>query len=203
MPAKIHSCTYSIQQPPVDASSNDVLIKWLADQAQKSRLEWLLAHSDEGVIWGRMVNGDLRLSSKPFPRISPELDIKTLQQVRLFGSKAELLAWRSSGGWQARLLAEDGDRAGWYYDESQWLWGDHVEAADGDFTVVADGEQGLRHAVPLIGIPFDPPNVRRERWHPLRLDVRQYLERQPDGRLTMIQGRLIALRFEPKKEESK
>jgi len=189
---------YAITPAPVDAESFERDLRgWLMKQADNLPVTTLLAHTDDGVIWGAVVNGQLALSGDAFPEMLPPLRAKTLQQARLFGPQVELLIWRDGDGqWQARLIDDrGGDRVGYYFDEEQLQWGDHAEDEKNGFTRVAEGQQGLRHVVPLTraALDFDPPGQLRERRHPLRLRVRQYVEEDEDGLLVVRQGRLVEL----------
>lgn len=193
MSRKILEHSFSITPVEVGTGFADDPAGWLAKKAVAHGLTTLLAHADDGVIWGRMDGGRLALSSNAFPEVSPPLRAVTLQQARLFGERAELLLWRDGDKqWRARLLDDHGTaQQGWCFDEPQLQWGDHAEAEKDGFTLVAEGQEGLRHAVPLPadGIPFDPQG----NWHPLRLGVRHYLERDEDGSLIIVQGRLTGL----------
>ena len=204
MKREIVECRYAVDPiPDVDpAFADDPRSTWLVGQAQAHGLTTLLAHADDGVIWGRVTGGQLALSGRAFPDVSPRLRSSTIQQVRLFGEQAELLIWRDGDGeWCARLLRDEEGVSDdqWRFDESQLLWGDHQvgESVKG-FTLVADGQQGLRHAVPLPAqdVHFGPAG-----WHPLRLKVRHYLVRDNDGMLVVIQGRLVELQVEEWEKE--
>jgi CRISPR-associated protein (TIGR03984 family) len=71
-------------------------------------------------------------------------------------------------------------------DEGQILWGTDVEEEKGGFTVMRDGAQGLRHAVPLsVTGKFD------EQTRPLRLKVRHYLEEDTNGFTRIVASRLV------------
>lgn len=62
------------------------------------------------------------------------------------------------------------------------------------FTLVEDGRQGLRHAVP-IEVPdraFSPSGSRRRK-RPLRLQVRHYIKYDKDGHAYTALSRLVAL----------
>jgi len=133
----------------VPVSSADLqgakLFRWMLDRAQEFGLRYLLAHADDGVIWGRVddENGLLNLitardaaseydrQSRPAEPISiycPALREVTLQQARLFSETAELLIWREDiQTWQARLIQDvcDPTEATWdeSYIEPQMLWG--------------------------------------------------------------------------------
>lgn len=205
MKREIRLCCYTIDttiQAPPDLGRDDA---WWLKQAEKYGLTTLLAHADDGVIWGKVEGGKLKNSGQLFSHVSPTLRPETLRQARLFGEKAELLLWRDGDGvWHARLLQdEDGVEEGQYcFDEPQVQWGDHVEEEKDGFTLVVDGQQGLRHAVPLSGVSFDELGEETlDRWHPLRLGVRHYLQRnQDDGSLTIVQSRLTRLYAERREE---
>ncbi len=198
--------SYSVTPVEVDAEFANDPSAWLAKKAVAHGLTTLLAHADDGVIWGRVTDGRLALSGNAFPGVSPPLQAVTLQQARLFGEQAELLVWRGGeGNWHGRLLDDNGTgRSGWCFDEAQLQWGDHQEEEKDGFTLVAEGQEGLRHAVPLPAAQtFDSPKKKDDRWHPLRLGVRHYLERdEEDGTLIIVQGRLTRLWAEGRKEGS-
>lgn len=206
MSREIVECDYSITPVEVETGFADTPADWLAKKAVAHGLTTLLAHADDGVIWGRVADGRLALSSNAFPEVSPPLRAVTLQQARLFGEQAELLVWRDGDGeWHARLLDDTGtEQQGWCFDEPQLQWGDHPEGEKDGFTLVAEGQEGLRHAVPLsaAGISFDPPGKKRNRCHPLRLGVRHYLERDEGGTLIIVHGRLTGLWAKKRKEGS-
>ena len=206
MSREIIECSYSITPVEVEAGFADGPADWLAKKAVAHGLTTLLAHADDGVVWGRVTDGRLALSSKAFPKVSPPLRAITLQQARLFGKQAELLVWRDGeDNWHGRLLDDDGtERSGWRFDEPQLQWGDRKEEERDGFTLIAEGQEGLRHAVPLPAADdsFDKAGKKRERWHPLRLGVRHYLERDEDGTLIIVQGRLTRLWAEGRKEGS-
>lgn len=198
----------------VDAGSPEALRAWLEEQAKAHDLTTLLAHADDGVIWGEVRNGKLHLSHGAFPKISPPLRPLSLQQARLFGPNAELLVWRDDRVWRARLLQDERVETGCeYFDEEQWLWGDRWEVREDNpndcFTLVSEGAEGRRHAVPLNVANtayFDHADIDAGRWHPLRLVVRHYLAEDPDGVVYVARSRLVKLCAEerpaPEQEKS-
>ena len=114
----------------------------------------LLAHAEDGVVWGKApVDGALVTSDKVAADISPRLRNETLWDARLFSQKREILIWRD-GDWCAREISETGVKEPAFtewYDEPQLLWGTHGEhVAQGAviFTRLRDGAQGLRHVFP-------------------------------------------------------
>jgi CRISPR-associated protein (TIGR03984 family) len=169
---------------------------WLQDQANRHRLKWLLAHADDGVIWGKVENGQLITSDSVAPEVSPPLRIETLQQGRLFAEHAELLLWRDGDNrWHARLIQDAGEKETKTFDEAidePWiLWGTDPTPLANGFTLMNDGMQGLRHAVPLVVRgKFD------EASRPLRLWVRHYVQDDENGFTRIVASRLLDLKME-------
>lgn len=182
--------------------------RWLEQQAVDRGYRYLLAHADDGVIWGVLEDGSLQTSDQADAALSPSLRGMTLRECRLFGREAgELLVWRSAatGGWHARHVADEpSDDAPRALDETYVLWGDGRErerpSQDERFTILAEGAQGLRHAVPLQleESRFVGSGSNGERVHPVLLDVRHYLEEQggETGQLFIRFSRLMDLRVE-------
>jgi len=167
----------------------------IALQAQQHGLQTLLAHADDGVIWGTVDGAKLLTSHDVFgDSLSPPLRTVTLQQARLFGECVELLLWRAESEWRARLV-EDTPDGGKHYDEFQTLWGNRcVQARDG-FALVCEGRQGLRHAPP-VNIPAAEFS---EDHRPLRLQVRHYLKVEPEtGLLRVTLSRLVRVKTKPR-----
>jgi len=175
-----------VQPVALEASSEERITDWLITQAEEHNLVAMLAHADDGVIWGRVQEGQLITSRGVFSEddVSSKLCGSTLQQVRLFGSDAELLLWRADGEWRARLVLDGAGEAVQAFDEWQILWGTRRESAQDGFTLVADGALGHRHAPPveIDAHLFFPEDVHR----PLRLQVRHYLEIAPESGLLRI-----------------
>lgn len=73
-------------------------------------------------------------------------------------------------------------------DEKQILWGTQPEGEKNGFTLVSDGSQCLKHAVPLIGITFKGKDYR-----PLRLKVRHYIDYDNEGVARIYLSRLVDL----------
>jgi CRISPR-associated protein (TIGR03984 family) len=176
---------------PTD-SINDVK-EWLQTQASTHKLKWLLAHADDGVIWGKVENGSLLTSDTVAPEVSPPQRAETQQQGRLFAGNAELLLWRNGDNqWHARLirLSADGEAPTFIdaINEPQMLWGTHGEHRNG-FTLLCDGAQGLCHAVPI-----ELPLGQNHETKPPRLWVRHYLQDDDNGFTRIAASRLFDLR---------
>lgn len=165
--------------PPADFAADPAV--WFALLAKEHHLNWLLAHADDGVIWGAWRDGGWQLSSVAFPEVSPALRGVTLQAVRLFGENSEVFIWRTETTWRARLIA-DGLPLAEHYDERTLLWGDHVQQQSYGFVLLEQGAEGLRHAPPLVnGQP------------PAYLTVRHYLNADDDGQARVSMSRLVKL----------
>ncbi len=160
--------------------------KWLFAQARRHGLHYLLAHADDGVIWGRADADELRTSRSIAPN-SPELRSSTLQQARLFSPAGELLLWRIDEGWSARFVTDANGNTDDVIDEDQIIWGDTVEDVKDGFTLVREGAQGMRHAVP---IPVSSEQIKQ---HKLRLRVRHYVTENEDGEAIITLSRLVQL----------
>ncbi|MCX8024166.1 MAG: CRISPR-associated protein Csx19 [Thermanaerothrix sp.] len=153
----------------------------LAELAKGYGLRWLLAHADDGVIWGELRAGVLCLSSSVFPYFSPPLRALTLQQTRLFGPRSEILLWRDNGHLRARIIQDGIGEEQDYYDEFHLLWGTEVEERKNGFALLREGREGLRHAPPL------PDNAQP----PISLKVRHYVAYDADGQAYIAYSRLV------------
>ena len=174
------------------------LIDWVTGHRERAVAEaagtcWLLAHCDDGVVWGRYENDRWHLSSTPFPNISPAMERQNVQQLRVFGENHEVLIWRTEHGFRGRVLRDSDDsdvnRDLQPKQESQILVGDRLlDGPCAGFSLVGDAA-GTRHAVPLHCQEsyFDPPS----RW-PLRLSVTHYLTQDDDsGTVRVGASRLV------------
>lgn len=171
----------------MDNDSTVVLRQWIDEQAEAHQLSYLLAHAEDGVIWGHFNGGSLLTSGEVFDRL-PILRPRTLQQCRIFGEAGEILLWRTDKGWQARLCQDKNVPDIDFIEEKQMLWGTQAALEKEGFTLVADGSQGLKHAVPLTSIPFSGQTSR-----PINLKVRHYISYDEDGVAYIFLGRLVNL----------
>ena len=179
-------------------SKAKALVDWVNGGAaveEAARTKWLLAHCDDGIVWGKFKQDKWELSSEPFPRISPKLTIENVQQLRLFEQEREFLAWRTDDGLQGRVLADTGN-SGIESDrqpiqECQILIGDRLlDGPSNGFSVVGEAG-GSRHAVPVPCEAEDFKKDERPYW-PLRLAVRHYLTRDRDsGAVRVAASRLV------------
>jgi len=195
MKRRITPC--SVTAKPVSVNDLADVFAWLQQKAIDYRLDYLLAHTDDGVVWGRLDGTTLRTSYEAAKehqkanQVCPPLLTGTLQQARLFAEQAELLLWRDSdGGWQARLIRDtNGDELPLWteaFDEPQVLWGTSHTTLLHNFTLWTEGAQGLRYALPVTGVVSleisykDGRNIPRKRQetYPPRLKVRHYLGRE-------------------------
>ena len=198
---------------PVSNINTDQDLKgWLERQAKQYKLEYLLAHADDGVIWGKFdqeKSYSLATSYDAFNqsntvknniKFNPvSLRLLTLQQCRLFGADAEVMLWFIGGDrqnnktWKARYIRDENLTPENFIPEDQILWGTQQEGEpQKGFTLVADGSQGLKHAVPLTNIAFSKDLKILHR--PLRLQVRHYIDYDEDGVARIYLSRLVDLR---------
>lgn len=174
---------------------------WLEEQAKKYGLRWLLAHLDDGVIWGEIRRGGLILSSEIASDVSPPLRAETLWEIRLFGPAGELYVWREEphlakvNTLKARLFRDtsaiestDSCEHQEYFDEEFILWGTRGKAVENEisFTRMIEGNQGLVHVVPLSGLNGKHVDRNEVPFHPLRLRFRHYLQDDKETGFTYI-----------------
>ncbi len=186
MERKIVNGTRTEEQITVPPNAD--LRVWLAGQAQAHGLRWLLAHADNGVIWGELRDNALHLSSDAFGPPELTLDRETLQQARLFGTVGELRLWRGPDRFEAHLLRDGtGDAVKVrYLDETYLLWGTSARATKDGFSEVVEGAQGIIHAPPLSAAPSEQQRAT--------LQVRHYLAADEAGVVRVEESRLVALK---------
>ncbi|NCJ07354.1 TIGR03984 family CRISPR-associated protein [Synechococcales cyanobacterium C] len=171
----------SISTDMVSANFKD----WLETQAKEHQLPYLLVHVDDGVIWGHFHKGYLCISNSVLKE-SPLLRIETLQQCRIFGKAGEIFLWKVGDSWKAGLVTNPD--AEWI-EEKQLLIGNHwkIHASEG-FTILWDGAQGLKHAVPFTQVEFQENQKVSQS---LRLVVHHYIEYDQDGLAHITLSRLV------------
>lgn len=182
--------------PPKDDAA---VASWLADQASAER-PYLLAHADDGVIWGRWVDGKLRISHELSPDISPPLRGVTLQQAFVFGEQDEIRLFHNElGEWQSRRVVDA--HASDTIVETQVLWGNEaIERFDLSaqqngsigFTHLRDRvQQGLDQVLPMIIHQADLP---RDGSTQPRMTVHHFIEYNPKtGEARIGLSRLVTI----------
>ena len=189
------------------------MLGWFINQASISSASqadlWFLAHAAPGIIWGKLVQGKLHLSSDYFPAVSPPLEAQTLWEARLFCQSTQLHLWRTTAGFAAWRIDERPKGAAdpaqnFAFDEWHRLWGTTIQATSPAppaqesqtprFTLLADGAEGLRLALPLLLAEnqFTPPKAN-PRYRPARLLTRSYVAFDDDGRACVTASRLVDL----------
>ncbi|MBD2426956.1 CRISPR-associated protein Csx19 [Phormidium sp. FACHB-1136] len=172
--------------------TNDDLTDWIEAQFKEYNLKYLLAHADDGVIWGHFRTGKLSTSNAVLEQ-SPPLRIMTLQQCRIFGKAGEVLLWNTNNTWNARLLFDPPDKKH-IIEERQLLWGTHGKKREPEgFTCLKDGSQGLKHAVPFTEIELENDGKLVQ---PVRLVVHQFIDYDDDGLARVTLSRLVDLTTE-------
>jgi CRISPR-associated protein (TIGR03984 family) len=189
MTRKIKPGTSSTQSLTVNPPTDD-LRAWLTTQAITYKLNCLLVHCDDGVIWGELRDNILALScdQAAFPKAGLDLRWETLQQARLFGEMGEMLIYPGSQGWQAKIRRDDIGTLVEYIDDPYLLWGNRQMPGtmlQHGFLQIAEGSQGIIHAPPIHKAPTD-----RER---ARLCVRHYLGADEAGMVRIVASRLMKL----------
>jgi CRISPR-associated protein (TIGR03984 family) len=170
---------------PLELPPDTELKPWLEEQARQYGLRWLLANTDNGIIWGELRDTGLNLSSEAFGQTELRLDRLALQQLRLFGQQGELRIWPGAKGLSARIYRDGQGGAVEWIDEEYLLWGTVGETVADGFTRLVEGAQGIVHSPPLS---FTPSSRRRA-----RLRVRHYLAEDDAGVARISDSRLVEL----------
>ncbi len=183
-----------LNSSPENTEGIECLSTWLEQVAQKHQLDYLLAHADDGVTWGHFQQGSLITSACIQSDLCqyPRLQLETLQQCRIFGSKGEVLLWRVGNSWQARFVSDQDEKI----VEKQILLGSHGRKhPDLGFTELWDGKQGLNHAVPCIGLGIDDSGQLIDRIH---LVVHHYFGYDNEnGVARIVCSRLVGFELHP------
>lgn len=189
---------------PVDQAA---LRPWLEQQARAHGFRWLLAHSDDGVNWGKFDGKGLTVShdvaGADEKQYVPELDTARLLEVRLFGPDAELLLWRTPTGMNGRLLTDQGiDAEIEVRMEKRLLWGVQTDKnLEQGFIVVSEAD-GLRHVVPWE-VKETQPGPQASPTHRLYLKVKHYLDFDEDGQAFVAASRLVDIGSLERRKEQK
>ena len=182
----------------IEKISNTVdLREWIKEKVQSSgyNLKYLLAHAEDGVIWGYFDSqGNLITPTEPeelFPQCKfPFFRYETLQQCRIFGDSEEIMLWRTENDLTAINIKDNQNTE--FITEQQILWGTQAEEVKDKFTLVSDGSQGLRYAVPLPNIDF---NQTEKLYRPLYLVVCNYIDYDEKTGLARIYlSRIVSLK---------
>ena len=180
---KIKECTAAVTLIPSVSHLEEVLI----EQAKAHDLHYLLAFALDGLFWGRF-DGEKWIKKSD----SAEWDEQNVQEVRIFGENGEVHLWRSGEGWLGRKIIDGaGDDFKEMIDDQQILWGDTVEKHENGFTLLADGQQGLRHWLPL--------EISESQLPHLRLSVHHYLANEDVARIAV--SRLVGINIIGKNDE--
>lgn len=186
----------------LDSAACQRYLAWLLGEDEAAApegaigLDWVLAHCDDGVTWGRHVSGVWRLGNQVAPEVSPPIHRESLQELRLFGETSEILIWRTDAGLRGRVIRDGGpapdpgDTSNPLRpsDDSRILRGVHVVAQrEHDFTHVGD-RTGAEQVLPLA------VTIEQLRTGQVRLAVRHYFESDAEtGAVRIAATRLVTL----------
>lgn len=97
----------------VELSPAEWLLQWRSQQSRPVAEHFVLAHANDGVIWGRLFDDGLRVAERHAGDPWPELRWSTLLDLRAFGPAGEVRLWRGREGSLRGYSIED-----WELDES-------------------------------------------------------------------------------------
>lgn len=200
---------YFVDQPSNEPLNDTDPIMWLNNQAKNhpNTNMTILAHALDGVIWGRLENGEVITGDRILPDLVAPFRSETLEQVRIFDETTEWYLWKSDKTWLLRQThvhagsSQDGSILA--FGEYHVLWGTHAPWRDYGFTLVEDGMQGLRHLLPISLSAKFPSSSRRERDTPppkakretnrVCLRLRHFTTTAENGILSIARSCLVGL----------
>lgn len=170
---------------------------WLEQQARAHGFRWLLAHSDDGVNWGKFGEDGLIIShdvaGNAEKQYVPELNLTRLIELRLFGPDTEMLLWRTATGMAGRLLDDREVRKDVETrNEKRLLWGVQTDRDLKPGFIVVSEADGLRHVVPLPDTGRKPGSRDKPDYR-LYLEMRHYLDFDDEGQAYVAASRLVNL----------
>lgn len=203
MNSKIYQQLTQISEETLTETS---LKNWLIQHAitEDYQLPYLLAHAEDGIIWGRfdVEKGILETCDRTFAECKFScLRLSTLQQCRIFGEAGEVLLWNDNGVWRSRIILQSkisnliAQEQIALVPESQILWGTQGKI-NGKFTLLSDGSQGLQHAVPIVVEESYFKKDKKELYRPVKLEVHHYFCYDLDGVARILLSRLVSLKKE-------
>ena len=154
--------------------------EWLNEQAIDKKMNWLLAHTEDKIIWGRLKDNVLVTST-----LDLNQNVARLREVRLFGEAGEWLLWRERANWRGRLIEEADGPVCKTYDEPFLLWGSKVKTSSEEFSIVLEERDMLELVLPVASLPTDKKRVA--------LKVRHVLDYDGDGQAFISCSRLAGL----------
>lgn len=163
------------------------LLTELQNEIDKGGYVYLLAHLDDGVIWGHVEDKTLQLSSQAFPDTSPKLRPEKLWELRLFGKDQEWRVWQADGELHSCLVTENAGDQTASFDEEYILWGTIADGApENGFQLVHESNLGITHT--------PPASVIEGERHSLKLVVRHYVSHDDCGAAYIKISRLVDLK---------
>lgn len=159
-------------------------LSWLTGHgpvpSESHSVQFALAHSDAGVTWGYLDGqGIWKLGHAIDPGLCPLPTSRSLQELRLFGTAAEVLIWRGDEGLSGRILADNPANVDTWLapmNEGRRLRGEPQPPQDGFKRYVDVG--GAQHIAPAQ--------------FPEEFSVRHYLEQDSEtGAVRIAATRLV------------
>ena len=102
--SKVHLENRYLQFKPVELTGAD--LRAALSAAWQRPTGWLFGQTFGGVIWGRVRDGELDLTTNASSGVEALLRHDTLLNLRLFDAERELRVWRADTGLKVRLVSE-------------------------------------------------------------------------------------------------
>lgn len=145
MPEEIFEPVYQAEQGNYAVSERTLPLtvgveELLSDIAGEcSVVVWL----DYAVIWGRLTGGKLYLAN------GENLELKYVQEMRIFNQACELYIQNTGKEWQRRYIQDGSGEQIEYVDTTSRLWGEATGTEDG-FVKLCDKSRKIELCVPVV-----------------------------------------------------
>ena len=143
---------------------------------------YALIHAVHAVRFATLKGSNLDTASDSV--LEPHL----VQEIRVFGESGELHLWRLGTEFHWRILQDfsiPDDQDHFHVDYRYYLWGNHLA---GDGCTLVDSNRGMSIVLPVAGTPNSRAHAT--------CTVRNYLCYDGDGRVQMLDARLVSLAVE-------
>ena len=175
------------QQVALGGAFEEDLISWLQTKAEEHGLKYLLIIADDAVGFGKYEGGDFLVDAQVEGVLHPG-GVKKIQQLYLFGDRAQILIWREGHLFKGSLIEDtdlpekDADGVPPFAEEVYYLWGGAREnQEDPAFTLLEEPERGFKLRIPLKILPKKQAGLK----------VRHYYQEDDEGQLYIAFSRLV------------
>lgn len=157
---------------------------WIKRECNFDKEAFILIFQDNGVIWGKFTPNNKSISLSCGMAAPESVENELFQQLYVFNQSGQIHVWKDSLGFHGTKIVDDimeGIEEA-TFDQSLYLWGTGVIEKKNGFSLLADGKQGMNHAVPIEDLtddqfidPKENDGTDEERSRKILLNIRNYI----------------------------